>query len=88
MKISSDGQRSYLNSPNIQLSLNHIFNCPSTLAELHNIKLNSTDHQLLCLPKDVDIARAIWTPPVPFDYTARTSLELYGQDNKNLNIEL
>ncbi|GFV84131.1 teneurin-m [Trichonephila clavipes] len=39
MKISSDGQRSYLSSLpcDVHLSPNHIFNCPSILAELYNI---------------------------------------------------
>ncbi|GFX65581.1 hypothetical protein TNCV_1525101 [Trichonephila clavipes] len=57
-----DSQRSYNTCPHCpdsQLTPNHIFNCPSILAKLCNVDLNPTDHQLLCSPKVVDIARAI-----------------------------
>ncbi|GFU34322.1 hypothetical protein TNCV_1991181 [Trichonephila clavipes] len=71
IEISPDGQRSYNtcpHCPNIQLSPNHIFNCPSILAELHNFvftpqhSVSPTDQRSLgnsnYLPKVVDIARA------------------------------
>ncbi|GFX68356.1 hypothetical protein TNCV_2817301 [Trichonephila clavipes] len=63
MKISPDGQRSYNtcpHCPDIQLSPNHVFNCPSTLAKLHNIDLKPTGHQLLYTPKVLDIARTVF----------------------------
>ncbi|GFU43719.1 hypothetical protein TNCV_651401 [Trichonephila clavipes] len=62
MKISLDGQSSYNTCPNypdIQLSLNHIFNCPSILAKLPNVSLNPMVHQLLHWSKVVNIATAV-----------------------------
>ncbi|GFV32130.1 hypothetical protein TNCV_1674191 [Trichonephila clavipes] len=61
MKISPDGQRSdnaCPHCPDIQLFPNHIFNCPSILAKLHNLDLHPAD-QLLYWSKVFDIARAI-----------------------------
>ncbi|GFY33349.1 hypothetical protein TNCV_1898011 [Trichonephila clavipes] len=62
MKISPDGQRSYgtyPHCPDIQVSPNHVFNCPYILAKLHNIDLNPTNHQLLYSPKVFDIVRDV-----------------------------
>ncbi|GFX98248.1 hypothetical protein TNCV_4908911 [Trichonephila clavipes] len=62
MKTSPDDPRSYntcLHRPDIQLSPNHIFNCPFILVKLHNIDQNTMNYQLLYSPKSVDIARAI-----------------------------
>ncbi|GFS96675.1 RNase H domain-containing protein [Trichonephila clavipes] len=61
-KVSPDGQRSYntcIYCSNIQFSPNCIFNYPSTLAKLHNVDLNPTDHQLLYSPKVVGKAKAV-----------------------------
>ncbi|GFU16270.1 hypothetical protein TNCV_4422251 [Trichonephila clavipes] len=79
MKISPDGQRIYNtcpNCPDIQLSPNHIFNCPSILAKFHNIDLNPTHYQLLYSLKVVDIARAVLDAFV----------SLHGPDNNNRGI--
>ncbi|KAF8785330.1 hypothetical protein HNY73_010886 [Argiope bruennichi] len=61
MKISSDGHRSYRSCPHCidtELSPDHIFDCPTILAKLFKIHLDSP-HQLLYSTEVIDVAKAV-----------------------------